>query len=314
MKILLPYDASRCAKAALAFVAARAAPTGERPSVLLLNVQPPAATSLLPAKDRTRLANLYKDRAHRILQPAENALRRAGIDARSTYAVGTPGVRIARVAAAKRADLIVMGSHGRSAIAGMLMGSVTQTVLAFGTTPVLLVRDAPPPQAAALRIGIAVDGSGYGEAAVRYVLQHRAIFGAGARITLLHAVPELPLQLKTLLENLASTNFSHEKVRALRQQTCDEAMRPALRLLGAGGVDYTTECLSGKPGDALADYARKHLDLLVLGSRGQGAFRAAMLGSVATRVAAHCTTPLLLIRRPQPARRNGTAAANATPP
>jgi nucleotide-binding universal stress UspA family protein len=299
MKILIPYDGSRYAKAAVAFVAARAAPTGKQPSVLLLNVQAPAATSFLTAQGRTRLANLYKDRAHRILQPALKALRKAGLDAKSRYVIGSPGIRIARVAAATGADLIVMGTHGRSALAGMLMGSVAQTVVAFGTTPVLLVRDAaPPPRPGPLRVGIAVDGSRYGEAAVRYVLRQRALFGADARITLLHAVPELPLQLKTLLENLASTSFTHEKVRALRQQACDAAMRSGLRLLGAAGVDYATECLSGNPGDALAEYARRHLDLLVMGSRGQGAFKAAVLGSVAMRTAARCTTPLLLIRRP----------------
>lgn len=297
MKILIPYDGSRHAKAALAFVAARAAPTGKQPSVLLLNVQRPAATGFPTPQGRTRLANFYKDRAHRVLQPALNALRKAGIDARSTYVVGTPGIRIARVAAAKRVDLIVMGSHGRSALAGMLMGSVAQTVLAFGSTPVLLVRDAPLPRPGPQRIGIAVDGSRYGEAAVRHVLRHRALFGDDARITLLHAVPEFALQVKTLLENLASTSFTHEKVRALRKQACDKAMRSASRLLGAAGVDYATECLSGNPGDALADYARKHLDLLVLGSRGQGAFKAAVIGSVAIRAAARCTTPLLLIRR-----------------
>ncbi|GAB4483285.1 MAG: hypothetical protein OHK0044_32490 [Burkholderiaceae bacterium] len=297
MKILIPHDGSRYAKAAVAFVAARAVPGSVQPSVLLLNVQAPALTSFPTPQGRTRLANYYKDRANRLLQPALNALRKAGIDARSTHVVGTPGFRIARVAAAKRVDLIVMGSHGRTALAGMLMGSVAQTVLAFCTMPVLLVRDAPPPRPGALRIGIAVDGSRHSEAAVRYVLQHRAWFGEAARIVVLHAVPELPLQLKTLLENLASTSFTHEKVRALRRQACDEAMRSALRLLGAAGIDYRTECLAGNPGDALADYARKSLDLLVMGSRGQGAFKAAVLGSVAMRAAARCTTPLLLVRK-----------------
>jgi len=38
------------------------------------------------------------------------------------------------------------------------------------------------------------------------------------------------------------------------------------------------------------------LDVLVLGSHGRGQFKAAVLGSVATRVAARCTTPLVLIR------------------
>lgn len=297
MKILVPYDGSRHAKAAIAFVATRSEPTDQAPSVLVLNVQTPALASFPPPGGRERLARYYKERANRMLQPAANSLRKAGLDVKSIYAIGTPGVRIARVAAAKRVDLIVMGSHGRTALAGMWLGSVAQTVLAFGTKPVLLVREEPVPRSGPFRVGIAVDGSRYGEAAVRFVLRHRALFGENARITLLNAVPEFGLQVKTLLENLASTSFTHEKVRALRQQAFDKATRSARRLLGAAGVDYASECLSGSPGDALADYAAKHLDLLVIGSRGQGAFRAAVLGSVATRAAARCTTPLLLIRR-----------------
>ena len=56
-------------------------------------------------------------------------------------------------------------------------------------------------------------------------------------------------------------------------------------------------CLVGNAGDELAAYARKkRLDVLVMGSHGHGAFRAAVLGSVATRTAAHCEVPLLLVR------------------
>ncbi|MFN3565147.1 MAG: hypothetical protein ACK4V1_04070 [Burkholderiaceae bacterium] len=76
--------------------------------------------------------------------------------------------------------------------------------------------------------------------------------------------------MKTLLENLASTSFTHEKLRALRKQACDDAMRSALRLLDAAGVDDRIECLSGNPGDALADYAHKQLDLLARAGRVQG--------------------------------------------
>jgi nucleotide-binding universal stress UspA family protein len=55
-------------------------------------------------------------------------------------------------------------------------------------------------------------------------------------------------------------------------------------------------CLTGPAGDEIAAYAKKRLDLLVMGSHGYGAVKAAVLGSVTQRVAAHCATPLLLIR------------------
>ena len=63
-------------------------------------------------------------------------------------------------------------------------------------------------------------------------------------------------------------------------------------------MQTTVVCLVGNNhGDEIAAYARnERLDLLVMGSHGYGALKSAVLGSIATRVAARCTTPLLLIR------------------
>ncbi|MEF9996794.1 MAG: universal stress protein, partial [Burkholderiaceae bacterium] len=56
-------------------------------------------------------------------------------------------------------------------------------------------------------------------------------------------------------------------------------------------------CLVGNAGDEIAAYAKKKkLDVLVLGSHGYGAFKAAVMGSTANRVAAQGDVPLLLIR------------------
>jgi nucleotide-binding universal stress UspA family protein len=55
-------------------------------------------------------------------------------------------------------------------------------------------------------------------------------------------------------------------------------------------------CLVGAPGDAIAAWAKKNLDVLLVGSHGYGGFKAAVLGSVATRIAARCDTPLLIVR------------------
>lgn len=297
MKILLPYDGSRHARWAVQLVAARTPLAGRDPTIWLLNVQPPLFTEIPTATTRRRLREIYARRAATVLKPARGVLKRAGLDVRGTHLVGVPGLRIARLARAKKIDLIVMGSHGRTAAAGMLLGSVASTVLAHCDTPVLLLRDGAAPDADSLRVGVAVDGSAYGEAAVRWVLAHRGLFGPQPTFELIHAVRDLPIQTKTLLANLADLGFTHEKVRALRRQAFDKAVRPSLRLFGAAGVPVQPTDLVGEAGAQLAAYAQRQLDVLVLGSHGQGLFKAAVLGSVATRVAARCTTPLLLIRR-----------------
>ena len=298
MKILLPYDGSVHARRAVQFVAARSPLAGRNPTVWLLNVQPPMLVEIPTAASRKRLAELYARRADSVLRPARTILKRAGLEVRGTHLVGVPGLRIARAARDKKVDLIVMGSHGRTAAAGMLMGSVASTVLAHCDNPVLLLRDGEAPAAESLRVGVAVDGSEYGEAAVRWALSQRELFGPQPSFALLHAVRELPLQAKTLLANLADMGFTQEKVRALRKQQYARAVRSTLPLFARAGQPVKQVDLTGEAGEQLAAYARRNLDVLVMGSHGQGLFKAAVLGSVATRVAARCATPLVLVRKP----------------
>lgn len=297
MKILLPYDGSRLARRAVELVAARPPLAGRDPTVWLLNVQPPLFVEIPTASSRKRLSEIYSKRAEGLLRPARAALKRAGIDVRAAHAVGVPGLRIARIARSKRVDLIVMGSRGRSAAAGMLLGSVANTVLVHCDTPVLMLRDGAVPTAESLRVGVAVDGSRYDEAAARWVLAHRELFGPRPSFELLHVVREVPFQLKTLLANVADLSFTHDRVRTLRKEQFDRAVKSALRLFGAAGQPVKPVELVGEAGDQLAAHAGRALDVLVMGSHGQGLFKAAVLGSVATRVAARCATPLLLIRK-----------------
>jgi hypothetical protein len=50
-------------------------------------------------------------------------------------------------------------------------------------------------------------------------------------------------------------------------------------------------------GDVIVEYLSEHkADLLVMGSHGRGAFKAVLLGSVATRVTARCKLPMLIVR------------------
>jgi nucleotide-binding universal stress UspA family protein len=86
-------------------------------------------------------------------------------------------------------------------------------------------------------------------------------------------------------------------VRSLQAKNFEKAVGPARKLLAKAGAKADEVCLVGNAGDELAAYAKKKkLDLLVMGSHGYGAFRAAVMGSVATRAAATGDVPLLLIR------------------
>jgi len=60
-------------------------------------------------------------------------------------------------------------------------------------------------------------------------------------------------------------------------------------------VEFTVEAVAGSPGPVLVD-ASQGADLLVLGHRGRGAVRSALLGSVGLHCALHATCPTTIVR------------------
>jgi nucleotide-binding universal stress UspA family protein len=295
MKILLPVDGSRYSDAALAFVAARPFKEESAPRIDLLNVQMPVPPRAGRAVGADIVQAWHEAESSKVLKPAIAALRRAHLDPAWFYCVGNPGVEIAEWADRHGADLIVMGSHGHSAFEGLVFGSATQRVLASTAVPVLVLRTPKAPKRPSLRVGLALDGSAYGEAAARYVVQHRSLFGPRPTFVLIHVHAPWLLDVSvTPGANPTSSELARAEAAAFEQ-----ALGPARELFAREGLATTEQRFVGHPSDQIATYARTaKLDLLVMGSHGRGALKAALLGSVACRVAATCKTPLLLIRRP----------------
>jgi len=80
-------------------------------------------------------------RARNILAEVENAAREAGVAYRAEHAVDDdPWAAIVGAARRLDCDLIVMASHGRRGLKGLLLGSETQKVLVHSTVPVLVHR------------------------------------------------------------------------------------------------------------------------------------------------------------------------------
>jgi nucleotide-binding universal stress UspA family protein len=297
MRILVPVDGSKYSRAAIEFIASRATLAGASPEVQLLNVQLEVPVRAARLIGKAEVAAYYEDESKKALKGAVSALKRAGLAASAGYAIGHPAQAIAQRADESEVDLIAMGSHGHGALASLLLGSVTLGVLGRTRKPLLLLRGHGPAPGDSLKVGIAIDGSDYGIAAARYVLKHRPLFGAQPKFTVLHSVPEFAGSTMPDMAGIALPAYSAEEIKALQQQAFDKAVVPVRALFAEAGIAVDTVCLTGPAGDEIAAYAKKKkLDLLVLGSHGYGAVKAAVLGSVAQRVAAHCATPLLLIR------------------
>ena len=161
-----------------------------------------------------------------------------------------------------------------------------------------MLRDKAAPQSDALKVGIAVDGSKYGRAAVRYALKHISLFGTGAQFYLINVVSDYAGAVMPDMADMALPALSEEEVLELQKDEFNEAVEPLRPLFAKAAVATKEICLVGNAGDEIAAFAKKKkLDLVVMGSHGYGRFKAAVMGSTATRIAATGDVPLLIIRQ-----------------
>jgi nucleotide-binding universal stress UspA family protein len=95
----------------------------------------------VPASTRKKFKDATEKAAREALDKVEAVTRASGAECASTFVVGDkPWESIIRVARSEKCDLIVMASHGRGGLSGLLLGSETQKVLTHSKIPVLVCR------------------------------------------------------------------------------------------------------------------------------------------------------------------------------
>ncbi|PDT79307.1 universal stress protein [Bradyrhizobium sp. C9] len=136
--ILIPTDGSELAKRGITQGMALAKSIGAKVSVIFV-VEP---ISELTGHFRETVANfaeMRKEQATKVLNDAAKAASQAGVPCETVLAEnGQPHQAIIAATADRGCDLIVMSSHGRSGLSVLLIGSVTNKVLAQAKTPVLV--------------------------------------------------------------------------------------------------------------------------------------------------------------------------------
>lgn len=140
MKILLAVDGSDMALRATRHVVALAKELAAPPAVRLLHADPALLPDAARALGAEATARYHRENSEYATRRARAALKRAGLAFEEVHAVADPAEAVLKHARAGKCDLIVMGSHGRSALRSALMGSVTAKVLAHCQTPVTVVR------------------------------------------------------------------------------------------------------------------------------------------------------------------------------
>ncbi len=141
-RILHPSDFSPASSAALrkAIEMAKASRGQLLIAHVLSPVVPVAGEGYISPKVYDEIAASSRTWAQKKLTKLLAQVKKAGVRTSGTLLEGIAHEQIVRFARSKRADVIVMGTHGRSGLAKLFLGSVAGRVVAAATSPVLTVR------------------------------------------------------------------------------------------------------------------------------------------------------------------------------
>lgn len=138
--IVVPMDFSDPARRALDIARELAGVAGPAHLILVHAVFVPVEIESLGLDTTTLARTGLEERAARDLEPLLVELQDAGVSAEYVSAWGSPEQVVVDTALAKNADLIVMGTHGRTGLAHIALGSVAERVVRDAHCPVLTVR------------------------------------------------------------------------------------------------------------------------------------------------------------------------------
>jgi nucleotide-binding universal stress UspA family protein len=183
---------------------------------------------------------------------------------------------------AEHADLVVVGSTGAGAFTRFLLGSTTGALLASCPCPVVVVPTEAPESTG--RIVVGTDGSEHADHAVRWAADEAD--RRGAELVIVHGWKR---HYHLTIEGVdQADDFTPVDAELILDQAV-EAVR------AVSGANVVGQLVEGSVADTLLDLS-KTADLLVVGSRGRGGFRAMLFGSIASSVATHSHCPAVIVR------------------
>jgi len=195
------------------------------------------------------------------------------------------------------ADLLVLGTHGRSGFQRLFLGSVTEKVIRKTTCPTLVVPPRAPDVPAGSpiqfrRILCAVDFSESSLDALAHAINMAE--EANAQLTVLHVV-EFPLML-----NVEPTMPAVDLSR-LREAAASDGRRKLEELIPEEARTYCTVDTAVVEGRAYREILRqateRQSDLIVMGVHGRGALDLLVFGSTTHHVIRASACPVLIVRR-----------------
>lgn len=207
--------------------------------------------------------------------------------------IGHPDAEISHLAEEIGAGLVVVGSRGLGPVRRLLMGSVSNSVVRHAHVPVLVVRDGG--DALPEKVLLAADGSEESRLACEAAAELSAKTGAEV-----HIAHVLPSPERMYGPHFYSADVKSSLIERVEREAREFLDRQAGEISSAGGKVGGTHVLVGNaPAEIVKLAEQLHAGLTVLGSRGLGGVRRALMGSVSNSVVCHAHNPVLIVREDQ---------------
>lgn len=300
-RLLVPVDLSETSDLVLDQAAALAGKAGasvdvlygfEVPDVVPIDLRTSETTSGLQS-----LTALVEEEARRRLAHFVTRASERGVVIAHTFTeVGPPARTILETARKGRHDLIVMGTHGRTGLSHMVLGSVAEKVVRQAKCPVLTLRGTNPHVTQPARILVPVDYSSSSAAALAYAVELAQLLQAQLDVVHVWDRPSFVSE-ETQVHGPGDTRRSlGELIREGAEREMREFLSAGAEARSGAGLDISPRLLSGDPASALlTELALGHHDLVVTGTRGRTGLQHLLLGSVAEKLVRLSPVPVLTV-------------------
>lgn len=289
MKILLAMDFSPASEAALFAVASRPWPAGS--SVQVLNV---LETSGIPGQAEMEEMT---ERSETLVKGAIDRLHAEGIDAEASILPGDPKAAIVDCANQIGADFIIVGSHEKSGLARILLGSVASAVLRQAPCSVEVVRAVSPPDRG-MKILLATDGSECSALAAQSIAARP--WPADTEVRILSVVELMLTPMQAAFEPPFADADTMAALRETAMKRAQDAIASAEQVLTAAGLKTGEEIsvlVDPVKRIILDEAAQWGAGMIVIGSHGRRGVDRLLMGSVSEAVALHAPCSVEVIRR-----------------
>jgi nucleotide-binding universal stress UspA family protein len=200
-----------------------------------------------------------------------------------------PATAILNKASAWPSDLIVVGTHGRSGIARVVLGSVSLRLVREAVCSVRVAR--PRRHDGPIRLLVGNDGSYEAEAAINEVCRRSWPAGTEARVLAVHE-----MLVAANAERIAIGDCLYDQINEDEHFRLKHIVKEAAEKLHHAGFEVSPIVEEGDPKEALVREARNwNADTMFIGARGLGLVERFVLGSVssATVARAPCTVEVV---------------------